>query len=86
MEYITGLAIIVGLIPINKFALDWGKMQPTNALGIVSVMMFMNAVIVLIYAGVMKPEGDTTIFILGVFSALMINMIYKLKRLLGVNG
>tara|TARA_R110002050_G_scaffold554_1_gene4031 strand:+ start:8511 stop:8768 length:258 start_codon:yes stop_codon:yes gene_type:complete len=84
MEYLTGLAVVIGLLPLNRFALQWGDQQPTNALGIVSVMMFMNAVIVLVYAGVMKPEGDATIFILGVFTALMINMMYKLKSLLGV--
>jgi len=84
MEYLTGLAVVIGLLPLNRFALQWGNQQPTNALGIVSVMMFMNAVIVLVYAGVMKPEGDTTIFILGLFTALMINMMYKLKSLLGV--
>tara|TARA_R110002050_G_scaffold24443_1_gene65441 strand:- start:483 stop:740 length:258 start_codon:yes stop_codon:yes gene_type:complete len=84
MEYLTGVAIIIGLIPFNRFALQWGKQQPTNALGIVSVMMFMNAVLTLVYAYVMKPEGDCTIFILGIFTAIMINMIYKLKSLLGV--
>ena len=81
IDIIIGFLVVIPLIFINDLMLLWGKKDPQNALGIVSVMFGMNLVILVIYGFLLKPDEQTN-FILGLLAAILTVMIRKIKKLL----
>ena len=57
IDIIIGFLVVIPLIFINDLMLLWGKKDPQNALGIVSVMFGMNLVILVIYGFLLKPNS-----------------------------
>ena len=81
IDIIIGFLVVIPLIFINDLMLLWGKKDPQNALGIVSVMFGMNLVILIIYGFLLKPDEPTN-FILGLLAAILTVMIRKIKKLI----
>jgi len=81
IEYLSGLLVVVPLIPLNDILIIWSKKDPTKCIGISSIMFGMNLVIILTYGFSMKPEEPKT-FILGLLTAILFVMIRKIKKLL----
>ena len=81
IDIIIGFLVVIPLIFINDLMLLWGKKDPQNALGIVSVMFGMNLVILVIYGFLLKPDEPTN-FILGLLAAILTVMIRKIKKLI----
>jgi hypothetical protein len=71
----------VPLIPFNDLILKWAERDPLKSIGIVSIMMAVNAIIILSYGFLMKPEKPK-VFILGILAAILIVMLRKIKKLL----
>ena len=81
IDIIIGFLVVIPLIFINDLMLLWGKKDPQNALGIVSVMFGINLVILVIYGFLLKPDEPTN-FILGLLGAILTVMIRKIKKLI----
>ena len=81
-EFLLGLLVCIPLIPFNDLILKWAKKEPQKSLAIVTAMVTINAIIVLGYGYLMKPE-EAKIFILGLFAAILIVMFRKIKKLIG---
>ena len=82
MEYLQGLAVVLALVPFSIFILDIAKKYPQQALGMVSVMMVVDGVITVTYAVLAKPDQGVNMFVLGVLSAIMITMMFKIRSLM----
>ena len=61
--------------------LKWAEKDPLKSIGIVSIMMAVNAIIILSYGFLMRPEKPK-IFILGILAAILIVMLRKIKKLI----
>ena len=81
IDIIIGFLVVIPLIFLNDLMLLWGKKDPQNELGIVSVMFGMNLVILIIYGFLLKPDEPTN-FILGLLAAILTVMIRKIKKLI----
>ena len=82
IEFFLGLLVCIPLLPFNHLILKWAKKDPQKSLAIVTFMMAINAIIVLGYGYLMKPE-EAKIFILGLFAAILLVMFRKIKKLIG---
>ena len=71
IEFLLGILICVPLIPFNDLILKWAEKDPLKSIGIVSIMMAVNAIIILSYGFLMRPEKPK-IFILGILAAILI--------------
>tara|TARA_B100001741_G_scaffold219962_1_gene182440 strand:- start:49 stop:267 length:219 start_codon:yes stop_codon:yes gene_type:complete len=71
----------VPLIPFNDLILKWAEKDPLKSIGIVSIMMAVNAIIILSYGFLMRPEKPK-VFILGILAAILIVMLRKIKKLI----
>ena len=69
IEFLLGILICVPLIPFNDLILKWAEKDPLKSIGIVSIMMAVNAIIILSYGFLMRPEKPK-IFILGILAAI----------------
>ena len=69
------------LIPFNDLILKWAERDPLKSIGIVSIMMAVNAIIILSYGFLMRPEKPK-VFILGILAAILIVMLRKIKKLI----
>ena len=69
------------LIPFNDLILKWAEKDPLKSIGIVSIMMAVNAIIILSYGFLMRPEKPK-VFILGILAAILIVMLRKIKKLI----
>ena len=81
IEFLLGILICVPLIPFNDLILKWAEKDPLKSIGIVSIMMAVNAIIILSYGFLMRPEKPK-VFILGILSAILIVMLRKIKKLI----
>ena len=81
IEFLLGILICVPLIPFNDLILKWAEKDPLKSIGIVSIMMIVNAIIILSYGFLMRPEKPK-IFILGILAAILIVMLRKIKKLI----
>ena len=81
IEFLLGILICVPLIPFNDLILKWAERDPLKSIGIVSIMMAVNAIIILSYGFLMRPEKPK-VFILGILSAILIVMLRKIKKLI----
>ena len=61
--------------------LKWAEKDPLKSIGIVSIMMAVNAIIILSYGFLMRPEKPK-VFILGILAAILIVMLRKIKKLI----
>jgi len=82
MEYLQGLAITLALVPFTIFILDIAKKYPLAALGIASAMMAVDAVIIVTYSLLAKPDQNVNMFILGILSSILITMMFKIRKLM----
>ena len=84
IEFLLGILICVPLIPFNDLILKWAEKDPLKSIGIVSIMMVVNAIIILSYGFLMREEIITSpkIFILGILAAILIVMLRKIKKLI----
>ena len=78
---LLGILICVPLIPFNDLILKWAERDPLKSIGIVSIMMAVNAIIILSYGFLMRPEKPK-VFILGILAAILIVMLRKIKKLI----
>ena len=81
IEFLLGILICVPLIPFNDLILKWAERDPLKSIGIVSIMMAVNAIIILSYGFLMRPEKPK-VFILGILTAILIIMLRKIKKLI----
>ena len=81
IEFLLGILICVQLIPFNDLILKWAEKDPLKSIGIVSIMMAVNAIIILSYGFLMRPEKPK-VFILGILAAILIVMLRKIKKLI----
>ena len=81
IEFLMGILICIPLVPFNDLMIRWANKDPLKSIGIVSIMMGFNTVIILSYGFLMKPP-EPKIFILGILSAILIVMIRKIKQLI----
>jgi len=81
IELLTGLLVVVPLLPVNDVLILWSKKDPTKSIGILSIMFGMNLVVILTYGFLLKPDEPTN-FILGLLGAILITMIRKIKKLM----
>ena len=81
IEFLLGILICIPLIPFNDLILKWAERDPLKSIGIVSIMMAVNAIIILSYGFLMRPEKPK-VFILGILSAILIVMLRKIKKLI----
>ena len=81
IEFLLGILICLPLIPFNDLILKWAEKDPLKSIGIVSIMMAVNAIIILSYGFLMRPEKPK-IFILGILAAILIVMLRKIKKLI----
>ena len=81
IEFLLGILICVPLIPSNDLILKWAEKDPLKSIGIVSIMMAVNAIIILSYGFLMRPEKPK-VFILGILAAILIVMLRKIKKLI----
>ena len=49
LEFFMGILICIPLIPFNDLILKWAEKDPLKSIGIVSIMMAVNAIIILSY-------------------------------------
>ena len=84
IEFLLGILICIPLIPFNDLILKWAEKDPLKSIGIVSIMMVVNAIIILSYGFLMREEIITSpkIFILGILAAILIVMLRKIKKLI----
>ena len=82
IEFFLVLLVCIPLLPFNDLILKWSKKDSQKSLAIVTFMMAINAIIVLGYGYLMKPE-EAKIFILGLFAAILLVMFRKIKKLIG---
>ena len=82
IDFFWGLLVCIPLLPFNDLILKCAEKDPKKSLGIVTIMMAINAIIVLGYGYIMKPE-ESKIFILGLFVAILLVMFRKIKKLIG---
>ena len=80
-EFLLGILICIPLIPFNDLILKWAEKDPLKSVGIVSIMMAVNAIIILSYGYLMKPE-EPKVFIIGLLAAILIVMFRKIKKLI----
>ena len=81
IEFLLGILISIPLIPFNDLILKWAERDPLKSIGIVSIMMAVNAIIILSYGFLMRPEKPK-VFILGILAAILIVMLRKIKKLI----
>jgi len=81
VEFFLGILICIPLIPFNDLILKWAEKDPLKSIGIVSIMMAVNAIIILSYGFLMRPEKPK-VFILGLLTAILIVMLRKIKKLI----
>ena len=81
LEFFMGILICIPLIPFNDLILKWAEKDPLKSIGIVSIMMAVNAIIILSYGFLMRPEKPK-VFILGLLTAILIVMLRKIKKLI----
>ena len=81
IEFFLGILICIPLIPFNDSILKWAEKDPLKSVGIVSIMMAVNAIIILSYGYLMKPE-EPKVFIIGLLAAILIVMFRKIKKLI----
>ena len=81
VEFFLGILICIPLIPFNDLILKWTEKDPLKSIGIVSIMMAVNAIIILSYGFLMRPEKPK-VFILGLLAAILIVMLRKIKKLI----
>jgi hypothetical protein len=81
IEFLTGLLVIIPLIPVNDVLILWAKKDPNKSLGILSIMFGINIMVILTYGFLLKPDEPTN-FILGLLGAILITMIRKIKKLM----
>ena len=81
IEFFLGLLICIPLIPFNDLILKWAEKAPLKSVGIVSIMMAVNAIIILSYGYLMKPK-EPKVFIIGLLAAILIVMFRKIKKLI----
>ena len=79
IEFLLGILICMPLIPFNDLILKWAERDPLKSIGIVSIMMAVNAIIILSYGFLMRPEKPK-VFILGILAAILIVMLRKIKK------
>jgi hypothetical protein len=82
IEFFLGLLICIPLIPFNDLILKWAEKDPLKSVGIVSIMMAVNAIIILSYGYLMKPPEEPKVFIIGLLAAILIVMFRKIKKLI----
>ena len=80
-DSLLGILICLPLIPFNDLILKWAEKDPLKSIGIVSIMMAVNAIIILSYGFLMRPEKPK-VFILGILAAILIVMLRKIKKLI----
>ncbi|MBC66085.1 MAG: hypothetical protein CML63_05255 [Rhodobacteraceae bacterium] len=81
IEFILGMLICIPLIPFNDLILKWAEKDPLKSIGIVSIMMAVNTIIILSYGFFMRPDKPK-VFILGLLGAILILMLRKIKKLI----
>jgi len=81
IEFLLGILICIPLIPFNDLILKCAERDPLKSIGIVSIMMAVNAIIILSYGFLMRPEKPK-VFILGILAAILIVMLRKIKKLI----
>ena len=81
LEFFMGILICIPLIPFNDLILKWAEKDPLKSIGIVSIMMAVNALIIISYGFLMRPEKPK-VFILGLLTAILIVMLRKIKKLI----
>ena len=83
IDLAMGISALALLLPTNSLILDFAKKKPHLANGVPGISMFVNALIVVLYAHLLKPLSvDIKLFLSGLLIAIFISMIAKLKRLL----
>ena len=83
IDLATGIGVLAFLIPANSLIIDFAKKKPELANTSLAISMFINAVIVLTYAVLLKYYSiNHKLFIGGILIAVFISMIVKLKRLI----
>ena len=81
LAFLLGLIVAVPLVPFNDLIVKLAKKNPQKSLAIVTIMISINAVVVLGYGYLMKPK-EVKIFILGLFVAILLVIFRKIKKLI----
>tara|TARA_R110002020_G_scaffold27890_1_gene89565 strand:- start:710 stop:961 length:252 start_codon:yes stop_codon:yes gene_type:complete len=81
IEFLTGLLVVIPLIPVNDVLILWAKKDPNKSLSILSIMFGINIMVILTYGFLLKPDEPTN-FTLGLLGAILITMIRKIKKLM----
>ena len=84
MDFLLGLASVIPTAMFNKAVVKLvPKIKPELTLGVVMVMTFGTATIIIFWAvGLKNSVTDTTQFFLGICGSLMMNMAGKILYML----
>jgi hypothetical protein len=87
MNFLLGLALLILLIPFNRFALKMvPKISPLASQAILFFMLFGNLIIALGWGYGLRAEvTNMNSFIMGIGLACVLNMGYKITYLLVFN-
>tara|TARA_R100000734_G_C3280027_1_gene73869 strand:- start:266 stop:529 length:264 start_codon:yes stop_codon:yes gene_type:complete len=83
MDLIIGFLVLIVLIPTNNVILNLAEKNPKMTISILTISMFANGILVLLYTVFMRYyASNNRLFIGGILIGVFISMIVKLNRLI----
>ena len=82
IELITGLSVLIVIVPLNDTFLQIMKKDHDINLGLMNLLLIVNMIVVLSYGYLLQPSDNNKLFIVGLLLAILFMMIRKIKIVL----
>ena len=82
IELITGLLVLIVILPVNDTFMYAIKKNNDINLGLVNLLFLVNITMVLSYGYLFQPSNNNKLFIAGLLLAILYMMIRKIKIVL----